>query len=135
MRYLPGFGQSEMEKLKEKNRSVATICRLCLKEAKLVKSHILPEFLYRPMYGAGNRFFVISTDAMIPERTRQVGIFERLFCSNCDNKLLGRYENYAARVLMGGTGGWICKNGQRVTDEWTGLRQTQTFLFVVALAG
>lgn len=81
-----------------------TTCRLCLKEAKLVKSHIISEFLYTPMYDEKtNRYFVISSDAKVPDRTRQIGIYERLLCAECDGKLLGRLEDYAAKVLRGGT--------------------------------
>lgn len=80
-----------------------TTCRLCLREEKLVKSHIVSEFLYTPMYDEKtHRFLVLSTNAAIPERTRQTGLYERLLCANCDGNLLGQYEDYAAKVLNGG---------------------------------
>ena len=84
--------------------ALPNICRLCLKETTLVKSHIIPEFLYTPMYDKkARRFFVISSDASVPDRTRQIGIYERLLCAECDGKVLGRYEDYAAKALNGGT--------------------------------
>jgi hypothetical protein len=83
--------------------ATSTICRLCLKEAKLSKSHIISEFLYTPMYDEKtNRFFVISSDPERPDRTRPTGIYERLLCADCE-QVLNRYEDYGAKALKGGT--------------------------------
>lgn len=75
-------------------------CALCLKDLDLVKSHILPEFLYKPMYDDKHKYIIISTDSSKKPVTRPKGIYERLLCDNCDNNILGEYENYASKVLF-----------------------------------
>jgi hypothetical protein len=75
------------------------LCALCRSSRELLKSHIFPEFLYRDVYEKGKQFyFAISNDASTPIKRRRQGVYERLLCADCE-KLLGIYENYAAKVL------------------------------------
>jgi hypothetical protein len=77
-------------------------CRLCLKNVKLVNSHVISEFLYSRMYDPKHRFFVISSAPEVDDRLFQKGLREPLLCEDCDNRVLSTYENYARRVLDGG---------------------------------
>lgn len=76
------------------------ICALCLKDRILVKSHIFPEFLYKPMYDDKHRFLLLSTDPTQKTQIRHKGIYEELLCKDCDGKIIGTYEDYAAKVLF-----------------------------------
>ncbi len=53
------------------------ICRVCLKESKLRKSHILPEFLYEDLYDEKHRALVIYQKK---EKVFQKGLRELLLC-------------------------------------------------------
>lgn len=77
------------------------ICKLCGKERKLIDSHIFPEFMYKPMYDDNHKFKFLTTksDGVIKEPSK--GIYEKLFCENCDNNIIGKYEDHAAKVLFG----------------------------------
>jgi hypothetical protein len=77
-------------------------CRLCLQEAQLVDSHIVPAFLFKPLKKVEGRYSVVSTDPAERERTGQRGFTERLFCVKCDNERLQRNEEHLARVFNGG---------------------------------
>lgn len=79
------------------------ICKLCLNEKKLCKSHIIPEFFYQSLYDNLHRYCNISTDPNKTIYQRQKGIWERLFCSDCE-ALFNHYETYSSKVLRGGTG-------------------------------
>jgi hypothetical protein len=76
-------------------------CALCLLERDLRRSHIFPEFFYKPMYNEG-RYFQISTNPSQKIIPRQKGIWETLLCQKCEGRL-SQLEDYARRVLYGGT--------------------------------
>jgi len=67
-------------------------CALCLKKAKLCKSHIIPEFLYKPMYDKNSRFIeVVDVDKGKVARG-QKGYWEHLLCASCEDFLNLRFE-------------------------------------------
>ena len=79
-----------------------TCCQLCLQPAELVDSHIISEFMYKRMYDQKHRFFALSANPDTHDQLIQKGLREKLLCTRCDNGILGKYENYARRVLYGG---------------------------------
>lgn len=64
-----------------------------------MESHIFPEWLYSPLYDAKHRFFVLSTDANKRRGTRPKGIYEKLLCHECEQRLC-RWEGYARDVFL-----------------------------------
>jgi hypothetical protein len=67
-------------------------CRLCLRIRALRKSHVLPEFLYRPVYEADSRCWHL--DGATGKRRRvQQGHYERLLCEECEG-IFQRAERY-----------------------------------------
>lgn len=85
------------------------VCRLCLKEDKLVKkSHIIPKFLYK---GLGlfndkhklNVYNKIDSELEFILKHPSDGDYESdLLCSKCENLISGKYETYASKVILGG---------------------------------
>ncbi len=80
---------------------LAMACKLCKKDKKLMNSHIIPEFIYKPLYDEKHRFHVISTYKQKDRPKEQKGIRERLLCLDCEQHI-SRYEDYARKVLFGG---------------------------------
>jgi len=76
-------------------------CALCRKDKELVRSHIIPEFIYEPLYDEKHRFHVLSTHPIRPRPFAQKGIREKLLCRTCEQHL-SKYETYARKVLFGG---------------------------------
>ena len=76
-------------------------CRLCLNKRELRKSHIIPEFLYEPLYDSKHRFFRVSTAGRVKRQFEQKGLREYLLCEQCEVKL-SRFERYARGVFFGG---------------------------------
>jgi len=66
-----------------------------------MNSHIIPEFIYKPLYDEKHRFHVISTYKKKDRPKEQKGIRERLLCLDCEQHI-SRYEDYARKVLFGG---------------------------------
>lgn len=76
-------------------------CKLCLQERELQNSHIIPEFLYKPLYDRLHRCQVLSINEDEKNKYVQKGIREKSLCSDCE-QLLCIYEKYANEVLSGG---------------------------------
>lgn len=76
-------------------------CKLCLQEKPLIKkSHIIPDFMYKGLFDEKHRISQIDFTNK-KESFPPTGIYEgNILCSNCDNKILGSYETYAAKELF-----------------------------------
>ncbi len=83
------------------------ICKLCLQEKKLIgKSHIIPKFMYKDLFDEKHFIHSLNLDTLEPNKKLPDGIYERnILCSNCDNVVLGRLENYASKIIYGSNGG------------------------------
>jgi len=79
-------------------------CALCSEAKPLQQSHLIPEFLYKPLYDPKHRLLetlvkVDTSGRPIREHgIKQKGYREPLLCSSCEGKL-GRWEAYAAAVF------------------------------------
>lgn len=77
-------------------------CSLCREVEDLRRSHVIPEFIYKPLYDEKHRFHVVSTGLVRNRAMEQKGIRENLLCGRCEEQL-SRYERYARSVLFAGT--------------------------------
>lgn len=68
-------------------------CKLCLKQAKLVKSHIIPESFY------GQDNFLISEESQYPKR-RPIGVYSYILCNDCEGGLNTNFDNDAKKILI-----------------------------------
>lgn len=86
-------------------------CYLCLKDKELRNSHVIPEFVYKELYGSKHKFHVLSTLKNRPRPMEQKGIREKLLCNECEGKLL-LWEKYAREILLGGAGVTVQRDGE-----------------------
>lgn len=82
------------------------ICKLCLKDSKLIKAHIIPEFMYKGMKDEKNVFYKVTYDLdskSSKKKKIQTGDFDKnILCAECDNGIIGaRYERYAQLSMYG----------------------------------
>lgn len=59
-------------------------CRRCGKVTSLCRSHIIPEGAFRPVYDENSRALTLDSDGS-PARPVQQGIWEYLFCRDCED--------------------------------------------------
>ncbi|AYN04520.1 hypothetical protein [Flavobacterium sp. 140616W15] len=83
-------------------------CKLCGNKGKLVKSHIIPKFMFKKMKDEDNVFYEIiydpDTNTSKSKKTQIEDYDRNILCENCDNKILGGiYESYAQKALYGGS--------------------------------
>ena len=74
------------------------VCKLCLNDKELMRSHVLPEFFYEPTYDEKHRFISVSSHPKQNTRPFEKGLREYLLCKECEGQL-SRYESYGASVL------------------------------------
>lgn len=77
-----------------------SVCRLCKQPRQLCSSHIIPEFMYRPLYDEKHRFWQLSSFPQRPNRKFQKGFRELLLCADCEQRF-SRFERYARDVFFG----------------------------------
>lgn len=83
------------------------ICRLCGANAPLLKrSHVIPDFMYSDVYDEKHRLILFAPAAAVKGDTRvqrpsSAPYDSGILCAQCDNKTLGGYEDYAAKLLFG----------------------------------
>ena len=78
-------------------------CRLCLKDRELADSHIIPEFIYKPMYDENHRFLEMRDIDVGKVGYPRKGYREQLLCfgpDGCENHLNRYYEQYALRLFV-----------------------------------
>ena len=72
------------------------LCRLCLDDTDLCRSHIVPEFFYIPTYDSKHRAHETTLEPF-DQRYLQKGHRERLLCKDCEGKI-SKYETYVEHV-------------------------------------
>ena len=81
------------------------ICHLCKKEKTLLKkSHILSDFLYKDLYDENHKlisFEMKELKKITPRISKpSTGVYEGgILCFDCDNNVIGNYENYVSRLI------------------------------------
>jgi len=81
-------------------------CKLCHEETELRRSHIYPDHLYRMVRDEDRRFYAYSPEGY--REVRQQGLWEHLFCHDCEQLLSREYENGFANF-------WV--NNSALPDE------------------
>lgn len=69
-------------------------CGLCTKEKDLKNSHIIPEFLYKPLYDENHRAMGVHGLGKNKWQYLQKGLRESLLCCDCEQLLNKNYEQY-----------------------------------------
>lgn len=68
------------------------LCKFCGADGPLHRSHILPEFVYAPIYNEHNKGFVFDPRAPDNKKKFQKGIWEQMLCLRCEQFLNDEYE-------------------------------------------
>jgi len=67
-------------------------CRLCTRQRELCNSHIIPEFMWRPLYDKKSRAVALDGGSGT-KRTLQKGLREHMLCRDCE-KILQKDERW-----------------------------------------
>ena len=76
-------------------------CRLCLKYKNLMKSHIIPNAVFRRLKKEGDgKLIEINTNPIEKIHYTSDSWWEYLLCDNCEKKI-SKYESYGLSVIRG----------------------------------
>lgn len=78
--------------------SGASLCALCRRHRALCNSHVIPEFMYAPLYDDKHRFHMLSTKDR--HQYGQKGVRERLLCEECEQQF-SKHETYVSNLFKG----------------------------------
>lgn len=107
-------------------------CRLCQKMKPLCMSHIIPEFLYKPLYDDKHRLMLVPEETDRTVQVRQSGLKERLLCAECESRLSG-FEEYGKRLIDGGKVTVKVAEQNREFTVYSGVNYTKLKLFQLSL--
>lgn len=91
-------------------------CRLCLQQAKLCRSHVVPEFLYKMLYDSDHRFIELFDVKKGRAKQTQKGHREYLLCAACEGKI-NRYEKHIRRLFVDPLPTAYVPNSQRIRQH------------------
>ena len=105
-------------------------CALCLRDRPLLRSHIIPEFMYEAVYDQKHRFRIIYTGAEYKERWAQKGLREPLLCEICEGQI-SSYERYVSLIFSGAIN--TTAERERQFQKISGLDYSQFKLFALSV--
>jgi hypothetical protein len=78
-------------------------CLLCREEKPLLKkSHIIPDFMYKGLYGPEHKLVQINLDNPKEKKIRYSGFYQgNILCRECDSILLSGLETYVSAAIFG----------------------------------
>lgn len=76
-------------------------CLLCHEDKVLLKkSHIIPNFMYKGLFGANHRLVTVNINKPEQKRYMNTGFYDvHILCAKCDNERIGRLETYASKHI------------------------------------
>ncbi len=77
------------------------LCKLCNKERKLVKAHIIPECFFRLLRSDDGRSSVAVTNTdNLPHKRAPIGIYDKnLLCEECE-RLFSDWDSYGCKLFI-----------------------------------
>jgi len=85
------------------------VCKLCDKDKKLIKAHIIPEFLYKDLKlyspdqkGQGRIHGFKNTNGLVQNLKKGLpsGIYDStILCKDCDSKVLKEFDDYGKLIF------------------------------------
>ena len=111
-------------------KTIKNECALCKRKRVLRNSHIIPEFMYKPIYDEKHRLILRKNGHKANTKPLKKGIRERLLCEKCEGQI-SVYEKYVREILFGGTAISITPFNGRISIS--GLDYTKVRLFFISL--
>ena len=108
-------------------------CKLCGKDEKLIKAHIIPESLWPHRKLGGKQVVYSSLSKYYPKKSPK-GIYDTtILCENCE-KRFSPWDGYAQSLLLSDfKDNYIIENGKKVCFEIKDYAYAKLKLFFISL--
>jgi hypothetical protein len=112
------------------------ICKLCNREKKGIKAHIIPKSFYRSIDSSKNGLKIFSgKEGVFPKRS-QIGLYDsNILCHECE-KRFAPYDDYGAKILLNSEiPGEIIReaNGEQIGCLLNGVDYHRLKLFIISV--
>ncbi|SEB10539.1 hypothetical protein [Paenibacillus sp. 276b] len=105
-------------------------CKLCGEFRNLVRSHIIPEGFYLPLYDE-KQVTYHSSPSRNQFKFMQKGQREYMLCNKCDRDLLGPYDKYGIEVIRDNK--YINKFFSEEAEFWTNVEYNKFKIFLLSV--
>lgn len=109
------------------------ICKLCDKEKKLIKSHIIPESFYRDAYTSHNGIMVRKDDH---SKRLPIGIYDKeIVCADCE-KTFQKWDEYGYEffnTVLTTKGKMISRHNENIALSFEQINYKELKLFLMSI--
>ena len=109
-------------------------CKLCGKDKKLVRAHIIPKSLWKPLFDEQPPQ-IHSSVPTVDNKKSPVGVYDTgIVCAQCEN-IFSPWDDYAQKLLLADPSekNYLMENGQRIAYVETSIDYAKLKLFFISL--
>jgi hypothetical protein len=109
-------------------------CKLCGKDKKLVRAHIIPKSLWKPLFDEQPPQ-VHSTAPTADDKKSPVGVYDTgILCAQCES-IFSPWDDYAQKLFLAKPteDQYVIKNGQKIAYVETDIDYAKLKLFFISL--
>ena len=110
-------------------------CKLCGKDKKLVRAHIIPKSLWKPLFDDEQSPQSHSTAPTVDDKKSPVGIYDtEILCAQCES-IFSPWDDYAQKLLLAKPSEerYVINNGQKIAYVETTIDYAKLKLFFISL--
>ena len=109
-------------------------CKLCGKDKKLVRAHIIPKSLWKPLFDEQPPQ-IHSNAPTVDDKKSLVGVYDTgILCAQCES-IFSPWDDYAQKLLLAkpSENNYVMENGQRIAYVETSIDYAKLKLFFISL--
>jgi len=110
-------------------------CKLCGKDKKLVRAHIIPKSLWKPLFDDEQSPQDHSTAPTVDDKKSPVGIYDtEILCAQCES-IFSPWDDYTQKLLLAKPSEeqYVINNGQKIAYVETAIDYAKLKLFFISL--
>jgi hypothetical protein len=110
-------------------------CKLCGKDKKLVRAHIIPKSLWKPLFDDEQSPQIHSTAPTVDDKKSPVGVYDTgIVCAQCES-IFSPWDDYAQKLLLAKPTEeqYVIKNGRKIAYVETAIDYAKLKLFFISL--
>ena len=110
-------------------------CKLCGKDKKLVRAHIIPKSLWKPLFDDEQTPQAHSAAPTFNEKKTPVGVYDTgILCAHCES-IFSPWDDYAQKILLSKPieEQYVIKNGRKIAYIETAIDYAKLKLFFISL--
>jgi hypothetical protein len=110
-------------------------CKLCGKDKKLVRAHIIPKSLWKPLFDGQQPPQIHSNVPPFYSKKPPVGVYDTgIVCAQCES-IFSPWDDYAQKLLLAEPTEeqYVIKNGQKIAYVETAIDYAKLRLFFISL--